>query len=155
MTREKLPGRGRLLLAGLAASLAGAVAAWAGYTLLMMALTSPGAALAAAPSLLGFFLLIGWPIALVGVLVAGPLLYYLLARQKLLRRLPVALAGAAVGAVVLPFAWLELVSLLGDLPGAGGAVIIGALSGFAAGWAFWKASRPTDRADRREAAPAP
>src|SRR5690606_7887572 len=141
----------RLLLAGLTASLTGAVVAWAGYTVLMMALAGPGAALAAAPSLLGFFLLIGWPIALLGVLVAGPLLYYLLARQGLLRRLPVALAGAAVGAVVLPLAWLELVSLLGDLPGAGGAVIIGALSGFAAGWAFWKASRPTDRADRREA----
>lgn len=155
MTERILPGRGRLLLAGLAASLAGAVVAWAGYTVLMMILAGPRAALAAAPSLLGFFLLIGWPIALVGVLVAGPLLYYLLARQELLRRLPVALAGAAVGAVVLPLAWLELVSLLGELPGAGGAVIIGALSGFAAASVFWKVSAPADRAGTREAAPAP
>jgi hypothetical protein len=93
-------------------------------------------AVAGAPSLLAFFLLIGWPIALVATLVAGSILHRLLRRSGLLRRLPVVLAAAAVGAVVMPLAWEELESLLGD-PSGGAAIAIGAFSGLAAGWVFW------------------
>lgn len=93
-------------------------------------------AVESAPSLLGFFLLIGWPIALVATLVAGSILHRFLRRNGLLRRLPVVLAAAAVGAVVMPLAWDELDSLLGD-PSGGAAIAIGAFSGLAAGWVFW------------------
>jgi hypothetical protein len=108
-------------------------------------LLSVGAARAveSAPSLLGFFLLIGWPIALVATLVAGAILQRLLGRSGLLRQVPVVLAAAAVGAVVMPLAWDELDSLLGD-PSGGAAIVIGAISGLAAGWVFWSiiARRP-------------
>lgn len=96
----------------------------------------PAQAVESAPSLLGFFLLIGWPIALVATLVAGSILHRLLRRSGLLHRLPVVLAAAAVGAIVMPLAWEELDSLLGD-PSGGAALAIGAFSGLAAGWVFW------------------
>lgn len=127
---------GRIVAAGVAASGVGALAAWFGYLALILLSVGVAPAVESAPSLLGFFLLIGWPIALVATLVAGSLLHRLLRRSGLLRRLPVVLAAAAVGAVVLPLAWDELDSLLGD-PSGGAAIVIGAFSGFAAGWVFW------------------
>jgi hypothetical protein len=127
---------GRIVVAGVAASGVGALAAWLGYLALIFLSLGASQALASAPSLLGFFLLIGWPIALVATLVAGSILQRLLRRHGLLRRWPVVLAAAAVGAVVLPLAWAELESLLGDPSGAA-AFLIGGFSGFAAGWTFW------------------
>ena len=127
---------GRIIAAGVAASGAGALAAWLGYLVLIAGSVGVARALESAPSLLGFFLLIGWPIALVATLVAGSILHRLLRRNGLLRRWPVVLAAAAVGAVVLPLAWSELESLLGDSTGAG-AFLIGGFSGLAAGWTFW------------------
>ena len=105
--------------------------------MLILLTVGAGPAIDSAPALLGFFLLIGWPIALLATLVAGALLQYLLRRYDLLRRLPVSLAAGTVGAVTFPLAWSELVSLLGDLPAHGGAVLIGAFSGLAAGSTFW------------------
>lgn len=69
-------------------------------------------------------------------LVAGSILHRLLRRSGLLRPVPVVLAAAVVGAVVMPLAWEELDSLLGD-PSGGAAILIGAFSGLAAGWVFW------------------
>lgn len=127
---------GRIVVAGIAASGVGALAAWVGYLGLILVSVDAAQALASAPSLLGFFLLIGWPIALVATLAAGSVLHRLLRRHGLLRRRPVVLAAAAVGAVVLPLAWSELESLLGDPSGAA-AFLIGGFSGLAAGWTFW------------------
>jgi len=127
---------GRIVVAGIAASGVGALAAWVGYLGLILVSVGTAQALASAPSLLGFFLLIGWPIALVATLAAGSVLHRLLRRHGLLRRWPVVLAAAAVGAVVLPLAWSELESLLGDPSGAA-AFLIGGFSGLAAGWTFW------------------
>lgn len=127
----------RLLLAALAGSAAGTLAAWAGFLTLVAGSVGTAAALAAGPSLLGFFLLIGWPIAAAASLLAGPPLYLLLRHYGILRRLSLVLAAAAVGAVVLPLAWLELTSLLGPPPPGGGAAVLGALSGLAGGWTFW------------------
>ncbi len=127
---------GRIVVAGVAASGVGALAAWIGYLMLILGSVGAAQALASAPSLLGFFLLIGWPIALVATLVAGSILHRLLRRHGLLRRWPVVLAAGAVGAVVLPLAWTELESLLGDPSGAA-AFLIGGFSGLAAGWTFW------------------
>ncbi|MGE5926122.1 MAG: hypothetical protein ACM357_02125 [Gemmatimonadota bacterium] len=136
---------GRIVAAGIAASGAGALAAWLGYLALILVTVGAPAAAESAPSLLGFFLLIGWPIALVATLVAGSILHRLLRRSGLLRRLPVVLAAAAVGAVVMPLAWDELDSLLGD-PSGGAAIAIGAFSGLAAGWVFWSIiARPFGR----------
>lgn len=134
-------GRGaslrRIAAAGILASGVGAVAAWAGYLAVVAASVGLAEAASGAPALLGFFLVIAWPIALVATLIAGALLHHLLRRQGLLGRMPVTLAAGAVGAVLFPLAWRELVSLLGDLPGLVVAVLIGALSGLAAGWTFW------------------
>lgn len=127
---------GRILAAGVAASGVGAIAAWLGYAILICFTVGAGEAVSSAPSLLGFFLLIGWPIALVATLIAGSILQRLLRRSGLLRRMPVVLAAGAVGAVVLPLAWTELDSLLGD-PSGIAAVLIGAFSGLTAGWVFW------------------
>jgi hypothetical protein len=127
---------GRIVVAGIAASGVGALAAWVGYLGLILVSVGTAQALASAPSLLGFFLLIGWPIALVATLAAGSVLHRLLRRHGLLRRWPVVLAAAAVGAVVLPLAWSELESLMGDPSGAA-AFLIGGFSGLAAGWTFW------------------
>ena len=136
MTEPKGAPPGRIIAAGVAASGAGALAAWLGYLVLISSSVGLSKALESAPSLLGFFLLIGWPIALVATLVAGSILHRLLRRKGLLRRWPVVLAAAAVGAVVLPLAWSELESLLGDSSGAA-AFLIGGFSGLAAGWIFW------------------
>ena len=134
---------GRILAAGVAASGVGALAAWLGYAILICFTVGAGEAISSAPSLLGFFLLIGWPIALVATLIAGPILQRLLRRSGLLRKVPVVLAAGAVGAIVLPLAWQELDSLLGDPSGAT-AALIGAFSGLAAGWVFWWIiARPT------------
>jgi hypothetical protein len=127
----------RLLLAALAGSAAGTFVAWAGFLAVVAGSVGTSAALAAGPSLLGFFLLIGWPIAAAASLLAGPPLFLLLRHYGILRRLSLVLAAAAVGAVVLPLAWLELTSLLGPLPRWGGAAVMGALSGLAGGWTFW------------------
>jgi hypothetical protein len=127
---------GRIIAAGVAASGAGALAAWLGYLVLISFTVGAAMALESAPSLLGFFLLIGWPIALVATLVAGSILHRLLRRHGLLRRWPVVLAAAAVGAIVLPLAWRELESLLGDSSGIA-AFLIGGFSGLAAGSTFW------------------
>lgn len=137
MTNERRSApTGRILAAALAASGTGALAAWLGYLLLIMLSVGPSQAMDSAPSLLGFFLIIGWPITLVATVIAGLLLHRLLSRRGLLSQWPVVLAAAAVGAVVLPLAWMELESLLGD-PSGGSAIVIGAFSGFAAGWVFW------------------
>ncbi|HEU4828672.1 MAG TPA: hypothetical protein VFT04_05715 [Gemmatimonadales bacterium] len=137
---------GRILAAGVAASGVGALAAWLGYATLILLTVGAEQALSSAPSLLGFFLLIGWPIALVATLIAGSILQRLLRRNGLLRRTPAVLAAGAVGAVVLPLAWAELDSLLGD-PSGGAAVLIGAFSGLAAGWVFWSIiARPPGQA---------
>jgi hypothetical protein len=134
-------GRGaslrRIAAAGVLASGVGAVAAWAGYLVVVAASVGLSEAAAGAPALLWFFLVIAWPIALVATLIAGAVLHHLLRRQGLLARMPVTLAASAVGAVLFPLAWRELVSLLGDLPGLWVAILIGALSGLAAGWTFW------------------
>ena len=135
---------GRIVAAGVAASGAGALAAWLGYAALIVFSVGMAEALESAPSLLGFFLLIGWPIALVATLIAGSLLHRLLRRSGLLRRVPVVLAASAVGATVLPLAWAELDSLLGH-PSLGAALLIGAFSGFAAGWVFWAIIAPPER----------
>lgn len=127
---------GRIIVAAIAASGAGALAAWLGYLGLILLSVGAAQAVGSAPSLLGFFLLIGWPIALVATLIAGAILHRLLRRSRLLRRLPVVLAAAAVGAIVMPLAWDELDSLLGD-PSGGAAVLIGGFSGLVAGWIFW------------------
>lgn len=137
MTSDRHGARpGRIIAAGVAASGAGALAAWLGYLVLIALSVGPAKALESAPSLLGFFMLIGWPIALVATLVAGSILHRLLRRSGLLRRRPVVLAAAAIGAIVLPLAWSELESLLGDSSGAA-AFLIGGVSGLAAGWIFW------------------
>lgn len=135
-TEPRRAAAGRIIAAGVAASGAGALAAWLGYLMLIAGSVGAARALESAPSLLGFFLLIGWPIAFVATLVAGAILRRLLRRYGLLRRWPVVLAAGAVGAVVLPLAWSELESLLGNAAGAA-AYLIGGFSGLAAGWTFW------------------
>ena len=133
----------------MAASGAGALAAWLGFAVLILFSVGPAQAIESAPSLLGFLLLIGWPIALVATLIAGSILHRLLRRSGLLRRLPVVLAASAVGAIVMPLAWEELDSLLGH-PAWGAALLIGAFSGLMAGWVFWAIIALPARAARAE-----